>query len=133
MIDVKVIQIAADTRNYGLNKKFTHSATQKNKVCGDKISIEINVRESKIKSMRYETESCVYCQASASILSNFIRNSSINDLKKDISKIDSMMLKDKVIIPNKLRAFKLLFHNNNRSRFNCVMLPFNALRKALNI
>ena len=133
MIDVKVIQIAANTKNYGLTSKFTHSATQKNKICGDKISIEINVKKSKIKVMRYVTQSCVYCQASASILANFVKNSSIENLKKDISKIDNLIAKDKKNIPKKLKAFKLLFRNDNKNRLQCVMLPFKALRKALNI
>ena len=83
--------------------------------------------------MRYVTQSCVYCQASASILANFVKNSSIENLKKDISKIDNLIAKDKINIPKKLKAFKLLFRNDNKNRLQCVMLPFKALRKALNI
>ena len=34
--------------------------------------------------MRYETESCILCEASASLFSNKIKNVNIKDLKKNL-------------------------------------------------
>ena len=72
MIKKELIKISLNLDNYGLTKNRTHYAYYKNKVCGDKIEIELNVDKIKINTMRYETESCIYCQASASILSKII-------------------------------------------------------------
>ena len=88
MFDIQVIKLASNTKNYGLTKTSTHTASSKNKLCGDKITIELNADKIKIKSMRYETESCIYCQASASILSYAISSMKINKLKRDFIQIE---------------------------------------------
>ena len=92
MFDIQVIKLASNTRNYGLTKTCTHKASSKNKLCGDKITVELNVDKIKIKNMRYETESCVYCQASASVLSNAISSLKINKLKNDFLQIEDFFL-----------------------------------------
>ena len=77
MISAEIIKIASDTSNYGIKKNSNLIATSKNKICGDKITIEIEVSKNKIDKMYYETESCIFCQASASLLSKIIKNCNI--------------------------------------------------------
>ena len=80
MIDKKIIRIASNTKFEGLRKIYTHKSSAKNRLCGDYIKIELIADKSKIKSMRYETESCILCEASASLLANKIRNFNLKDL-----------------------------------------------------
>ena len=65
MINIKILKLASNTKYFGLKNNYTHKCIFKNKKCGDKISLEIIVRKNKICSMRYETNSCIYSQASA--------------------------------------------------------------------
>ena len=128
MIDDKIIKLASDTKNYGLKNYYTHLSNSKNHICGDKIKIQIVAKKEKIISMRYETESCIICQASASILSKKINTFSIKSLKKDY-----LILKNSnndVKLPEKFKPFKDLLKNNS-NRVECVVLPFKALIKAL--
>ena len=118
MIDPQIIKYAADTSNYGLQKKSKYIAISKNKVCGDRITVELKIDRKVIKKMCYETESCVYCQASASLLSKSVRN-------QDVGKIFFFLENEK-----KNKRFKELL--KNKERFSCVMLPFVALQKAVN-
>ena len=83
--------------------------------------------------MRYETESCIYCQASASILSKIISSLSIKNLKKDKSLIHKVFYKKNSILPKKYILFKDLVNSKNKNRLECIMLPFDALIKALKI
>ena len=69
MINKEIIEIASNTSNYGLSNKYSHKVSLKNRLCGDKITLELIVLKSKVTSMKYETESCIYCEASASLLS----------------------------------------------------------------
>ena len=52
MIDQRILKIASDTSNYGLEKNFTHYASQKNKICGDRISLEIKTNKNIIEKIR---------------------------------------------------------------------------------
>ena len=44
--------------------------------------------------MNYETESCVYCEASASLLSRKIKNYNIKDLKNDFTTLKKFQIKE---------------------------------------
>ena len=68
MIDEKIIKLALNTKNVGLKNNYSHKISLKNSLCGDKITLEIIINKNKINSMKYETESCLYCEASASLL-----------------------------------------------------------------
>ena len=80
MISPKIIQIASNTKYSGLNNKFTHKTSIKNSLCGDKIIIELVVNKIKIDLMRYDTESCILCEASASLLAKKIINYPLKNL-----------------------------------------------------
>jgi len=68
MINKEIIRIASNTTNVGLKNKYSHKISIKNSFCGDKITLELVANDKKISSMKYETESCIYCEASASLL-----------------------------------------------------------------
>ena len=104
MISTEIIKIAADTSNCGINKNSNLIATSKNKFCGDKITIEIEVFKNKIEKMSYETESCVFCQASASLLSKIIKRANIDNLIDDVNKINMSHKRKKVVLKKKIQA-----------------------------
>ena len=81
IIDQKILDLASDTSNFGLINKNKFCASHKNKKCGDKIKIELEIKDNKIKKMYYETESCIFCQASVSLLSRKAKNKSIQKIK----------------------------------------------------
>ncbi len=120
MISQQIIKFAADTSNYGIKKNSNFVATSKNKICGDKITVELVIKKKIIKKMSYETESCVFCQASASLLSKSIKNKNVN----------TNTLSSILNIPVKNKNFKKLL--KNKERINCIMLPFEAFQKAIN-
>ena len=120
MISQQIIKFAADTSNYGIKKNSNFVATSKNKICGDKITVELVIKKKVIKKMNYETESCVFCQASASLLSKSIKNKNVN----------TNTLSSILNIPVKNKNFKKLL--KNKERINCIMLPFEAFQKAIN-
>ena len=86
MITSEIIKIASNTSNIGLTNKYTYKSTKKNSMCGDIIKIELITKNSKINSMKYETESCVYCEASASLLAQKIKNLPVSTVKKELKK-----------------------------------------------
>ncbi len=116
MIDKKILNLAFDVSNCGLKNKYKNYASIKNKKCGDKIKVELNIKNKIIKNMYYETESCIFCQASASVISRCVKNLIIKNLKK--------------IESNK--EFKALIKKKYIARKECVLLPYDALKKALN-
>jgi nitrogen fixation NifU-like protein len=132
MINPEIIRIASDTSNCGIKKNSNLTATSKNKICGDKITIEIEIFNNKIEKMSYETESCIFCQASASLLSKLIRKSNIENLRNDINEISMSHRSKKIVLKKKYKPFRKLFQQKYKQRFNCILLPFNTLLKVVN-
>ena len=133
MISKEIIRIASSTSNVGLNNKYSHKISLKNKLCGDKITLELIVLKTKILSMKYETESCVYCEASASILSKKIKNFNIKTIKNEFKNLKNISRNKEFEIPKKFADFYKLFNSDNFNRYNCIFLPFDAVIKALKL
>ena len=130
MITNEIIKIASNTSNVGLTNNYTFKTTKKNTICGDLIKIELISKDSKIYSMKYETESCVYCEASASLLAKNIKDLPIKNLIEELDQLKSVTIKN-FIFSKKFLEFKSLINQNNVSRFNCIFLPIDAVLKAL--
>ena len=132
MISPEIIKIASDTSNSGIKKNSDHIATVKNKICGDKITIEIEIFNNKIQEMSYETDSCIFCQASASLLAKIVKKSNIERVRSDVQEISSSYKSKKIVLKKKYKPFKKLFQQKYKERFNCILLPFNTLLKVVN-
>ena len=68
-MELNILKIASDTSHNKILNNFTHSAYKKNPMCGDYIIFKIYMKKQIIEDISYETKSCIYCQASASLIS----------------------------------------------------------------
>ena len=133
MINKDIIRLASNTSNVGLKKKYSHKISLKNSTCGDKITLELIADKKKISSMKYETISCVYCEASASLLSRKIKNVKLKDIKNDLITLKKISIKKNVKIPKRLSDFEKLLNSDNFNRFKGIFLPIDAVLKALKL
>ena len=131
MITSEIVKIASNSKNVGLTNKYTFKSSLKNPLCGDKIKLELEIKNSKLNSMKYETESCVYCEASASLLATTIKNLNTNTIIKELNLLKKVMKDGKLSLPRKFKNFKILINKKNLKRINCINLPFDAVLKAL--
>ena len=127
MIENRLLKIASNTRFYGLKNNYTYKTNLKNSICGDKISIEIMLKKNTIKELRYETEACIFCQASASTLANIAKNTNFSNFKKNLSKYLNFSKK----VPKKFNNLTYLLKDKYMNRKDCILLPFKAFYKAI--
>ena len=73
-MDLRILEIASNTANHKVVKNHTHQSKNKNLLCGDEMEISLIVKDNKIKDIGYQCRSCIYCQASVSMLSQKIKN-----------------------------------------------------------
>ena len=128
-MDLEVLSIAANTDNNRNIENRTHVSKLKNSVCGDEMQIELILKNEKILDFGYQGKSCVYCQASASLLSKI----SINNQKEKINdlcdKAELYFNDDVKIIDKKWNSLKKLIKKKNISKKDCILLPFKTLKK----
>ena len=130
-MDLKIFKIAANNKNNNHLKNYDYILKQKNSMCGDEMEVSVKVGKDQILDFGYQCKSCIFCQASASVLSNFSINNKISNIDKAINFFETFFQNDETKIPKEFKKFKVLFHKSNLSRKECILLPFKALNKAL--
>ena len=132
-MDLEILQIAADIKNNKEIKNFTHKSKFKSQLCGDEIEISIIIRDEKIIDMGYQCKSCVYCQASASLLSKLSINKSLTKIKELSEFVNNFFKSSNLKFSKEWKAFEKLFDKKNISRKECILLPFKTVTKALKL
>jgi nitrogen fixation NifU-like protein len=132
MIDKEIIKIASNTENYGVLNNHTHFSKLKNSICGDNMKIYLIVKNNRISNFKYECESCIYCQASVSLLSRKAKNKSIEKIKNLTAQAKNCFEKDRNSFDKEWNGFDKLMTKNNIARKECLLLPLNTTLDALN-
>lgn len=108
------------------------TATIDNPLCGDRVKFDIMLRDGKIADVAQHVRGCALCQASASV----IAGAAIGQDEAALigaEKALRAMLRDEAPAPaapfQDLSIFTPV--RPHRSRHDCVLLPFEALRTAL--
>ena len=128
-MNLEIINIAANTKNNKDIKNHTHFIKLKNSICGDEIQIKLIIKGEKITNIGYQTDSCIYCQASASLLSKISINSKKDKIIKLCNEAKLFFDKDEENLNKNLKLFSKLFVKKNLSRKDCILLPFKAMKK----
>lgn len=132
-MDLRILEIAAHTENNKVVENYTHKSKHKNPLCGDEMEISLIVKEDVVKDMGYQCKSCVYCQASVSLLSRKIKEKKVDDVKKFIKVSEQLFEDAKVSMEKHWKDFKEILDKKNLSRKECLLLPLRTIAKALKI
>ncbi len=130
-MDLKVLEIASHTENNKILDNFTHKSKNKNPLCGDEMEISLIVKNNVIKEMGYQCKSCIYCQASVSLLSRKVIQLSMAQIRDLLSSAENFFRNNENINIKRWKVFKEIMNKDNISRKECLLLPFRTLSKAL--
>ena len=128
-MNLEILKIASNTKNFKDIKKYTHYSKSKNPLCGDEIHIKLVINNQKIIDFGYQGKSCIYCQATASILSNKLVNYETTKIKDICDYANSYFSKNNKNLKKEWKFLSKLLSQKNVSRQQCILLPFNALKK----
>ena len=130
-MDLKILEIASHTENNKIIENYTHKSKNKNPLCGDEMEISLIVKDNVVKDMGYQCKSCIYCQASVSLLSREIKDKKIEEIKSFIDLSENLFDDVKTTIEKQWKDFKEIFDKKNVARKECLLLPLRTILKAL--
>ena len=132
-MDLRILEIASNTENNKVLNNFTHQSKNKNPICGDEMEISLIVKNDKVIDMGYQCKSCVYCQASVSLLSQKIKNKNLQEIKNFVISCENIFENTKILFEKNWKDFLELLNKKNISRKECLLLPIRTVLKALKI
>ena len=100
---------------------------------GDEMEISLIVKNDKIEDMGYQCKSCVYCQASVSLLSRKIKNKKIDEIKEFLIDCEKLFENTSLKIQKKWKDFLEILNKKNIARKECLLLPIRTVLKALDV
>ena len=128
-MNLEILKIASNTKNFKDLKKYTHYSKSRNPLCGDEIHIKLVINNQKITDFGYQGKSCIYCQATASILSNKLVNFETIKIRDLCEYANAYFGENKNNLKKEWRFLTKLLSQKNAPRKQCILLPFNALKK----
>ena len=130
-MDINILKLASDTKNNKYIGNCTHSTKFKSQICGDEIEIFLIIKDDMIKDFTYQSQSCIYCNASANIASKNFKRKSKSKIKNFLKLLEQFNDKENILFPNEWKDFKKIFNKKNFARKDCITLPIKASKKII--
>ena len=130
-MDINILKLASDTKNNKYIGNCTHSTKFKSQICGDEIEIFLIIKDNMVKDFTYQSQSCIYCNASANIASKNFKRKSKSKIKNFLKLLELFNDKENILFPNEWKDFKKIFNKKNFARKDCITLTIKALKKII--
>lgn len=128
----EILRLAAEAAGAGRLDGPDASVTVKNPLCGDQITLDINVDGDRVTALAHHTRACVLCQASAALLATTALGLHAADCKTAAADLAEYLEGKRAELGVDMRGFEVFAPViPYGSRHTCVMLPFRALEQAL--
>jgi nitrogen fixation NifU-like protein len=107
------------------------SITVDNPLCGDRVTLDLERSGDTVKAIGHEVKGCLLCAASAATIAQLGSNRSPAELR-DMTFAVKALMKEGTPVPEQFAALRVFSPvHASKSRRDCVLLPFEALGKAL--
>ena len=133
-----ILDHGKNPRNLGKFENFNKDAKGHNPLCGDKVHVYLKLDENKkISDIKFEGEGCAISMASASIMTELMKNKEepeVKELIDDFLKMikDSPELSSKIISEDeKTKLMSLSGVKKYPMRVKCATLPWHTLVSAM--
>jgi nitrogen fixation NifU-like protein len=118
-------------RNYGRVEVPTHTIEAYNPLCGDRLTITLEVDGDRIRAIRFEGQSCAIAKASASLMTEHLRDKSIDEARALADALDAM-LKESIALPAGAESLSILSGVRRfPTRIKCAALAWRSVVDAL--
>jgi len=120
-------------RNYGALAAPTHAADGNNPLCGDRLSLSLEIGDDRVVAIAFEAAGCAISRASASLMTEAVRGRSLEEVGQLADRVHAMLagpegpIDDtavgKLVVLSGLRRFPM--------RVKCATLAWHTLKAAL--
>jgi nitrogen fixation protein NifU and related proteins len=121
-------------RNFGSIDDATHRAEGHNPLCGDRISVMLDVDGDRVDAIAFQGEACAICKASASMMTVTVKGKTRADAETLIREFRDMATgnRDLDALPHIGRLAVFAGVRDLPTRVKCAILPWHTLQAAFN-
>ena len=125
----KIVALAKAKTGAGKLASPTKSARRDNPLCGDRVTMDVRLENGRIAELAHQVRGCLLCQASASALASVAVGRDAAGIEKVRLDAERAIGREEGQAAEPFSAFAPV--KSHKSRHECVLLPFEALKDAL--
>jgi len=122
-------------RNFRKLETANHSAEGFNPLCGDQLTVYLDLDDDEVKEISFEGSGCAISKAAASMMTQAVKGKSKQDAEQLFNEFHRMVTGelDEETTPNKLGNLKIFSGVREFPvRVKCASLPWHTMHAALN-
>ncbi|MCC7327637.1 MAG: SUF system NifU family Fe-S cluster assembly protein [Burkholderiales bacterium] len=121
-------------RNFGTLAHASHQADGHNPLCGDRITVMLDLDGERIAGIAFHGESCAICKASASMMTATVKGKTRGDAETLIGEFREMATgkREPDNLPHIGRLAVFAGVRDLPTRVKCAILPWHTLHAAIN-
>lgn len=121
-------------RNFGAIEDATHRAEGHNPLCGDRISVMLDLDGDRVDAIAFQGEACAICKASASMMTVTVKGKTRTDAETLIREFRDMATGNRNLdaLPHIGRLAVFAGVRDLPTRVKCAILPWHTLQAAFN-
>ncbi|MES1152497.1 MAG: iron-sulfur cluster assembly scaffold protein [Dongia sp.] len=131
LYQAELVKRARDAFGKGRLSDAAASITLDNPLCGDRVTIDLARSGGRVSAIGHEVKGCLLCEAAAATIADLGRDRTPDELRA-MRRAVSALMKDGTPVPAPFSGLAVFTPvHGAKSRRDCVLLPFEALEKAL--
>lgn len=120
--------------NRGLTDDLNYiKVNTRNSSCVDNIDVMLKIKDNKIIDIRFDGEACAICTSATSVMIKTLIGKTANETKIIIENFEKMLneeVYDSSVL-EELNVYDEVYKQPSRKK--CALLPFEAIKKAINM
>ncbi|MFB5761166.1 MULTISPECIES: Fe-S cluster assembly sulfur transfer protein SufU [Paenibacillus] len=120
-------------RNKGRFDEDAVTVDLNNPTCGDKISLQLKLKDGLVEDARYTGEGCSISMSSASMMTEAVKGKSLDEALQLADRFSSLMKGEPAEFEEYEDIEALSGVNKFPARIKCATLAWNALRKGIDL
>lgn len=127
-----IIDHARNPRNFGALEHLTHHAEGFNPLCGDQLSLELEIENNTIKDAKFKGTGCAISTASASLMTQVLKDKTVAEAEKILQEFIEMVTQSSNNDYSHLEKLAILAGvHEYPARVKCATLAWHTLESAL--
>ena len=127
-----ILDHGKNPRNFGVLEQYTCTAEGNNPMCGDQLTVYIDIKDDVVSDVSYRARGCAISIASASIMSNMIKGRTIEDVHLLFDKFHKLCTGQEVEEDDDTEKLQVLSGVSEfPTRVKCATMSWHAVDSAI--
>ena len=127
-----ILDHAKSPRNFGILEKYTCTAEGNNPMCGDQLTVYVDIKDDVVSDVSYRARGCAISIASASIMSGMIKGRTIEEVHLLFDKFHKLCTGQEVEEDDDTEKLQVLSGVSEfPTRVKCATMSWHAVDSAI--